>query len=834
MNQTLGHYTIKKELGRGGMGVVYLARDTTLDRDVAIKVLSQPIADDDVMVQRFLREARSAAALTHPNIVQVYFIGKEGDKHYFVMEYVKGQTLTEVIKNEKRLPPDQAAQIILQAASGLAAAHDAGIFHRDIKPSNLILDENGLVKIADFGIAFKQETGQKLTATGQFLGTPGYLCPEICLGETTDHKSDIFSLGIVFFEMLSGFSPFDADSPMAMMHKVVTAEVPDITKINGQVNPELKMILKKMVEKDPEDRYQDCHQLQRDLEDFLGIERSKIGTSPYISKKDSEKTVSMNQPPAPPPVPVQQAMPPSAPLSPPVAPRPYPEQSSGTSKSSTPFIIWSLAFAAVLLIAGFSFWYLTKSEKVDTTEMPVTNTMETQEGETNSTDSSSNAQTASILSDSDLAVIDQELNSAGTADSSSLKSELDDFEEMKGEAANPQTVTSEVVRRGKEPLSTAARNELQLAAPDLSVTSEDVESATVESTGVAKHQTQDTSSSSSDSISHRQQSAATSRPAMNTSVTETPAWKQWPDLFRVRPVTLPEKPVVMIQTGGDAMIAGVLSDKLEELYVSRGYRIHRKRQRTAPAENISPEGSIQQMLERNPDLSKLDLLVSVQVQPVSQMGIEYGSRYQTLGMQVNTISRVEAASFFPRQNRPGLIAWSKVVNYNPDTALSEAGELADEMGKNWIEMVAKGLDSGKKPILLTSEGDPLVNAFLLQFLEQELQNKGIPVLNLDSYGISAREENLDYLARQQACGIITLNTTFLSEEEIAAYREITILSNFNVSLALEDLSSHEILVKKTQNMKCAVMGMEGECRILAPELLKSMGAALDKLVQSND
>jgi serine/threonine-protein kinase len=827
MNQTLGHYSIKKELGRGGMGVVYLARDTTLDRDVAIKVLSQPIADDDVMVQRFLREARSAAALTHPNIVQVYFIGKEGDKHYFVMEYVKGQTLTDVIKNEKRLVPDQAAQIILQAASGLAAAHDAGIFHRDIKPSNLILDENGLVKIADFGIAFKQETGQKLTATGQFLGTPGYLCPEICLGEPTDNKSDIFSLGIVFFEMLSGFSPFDADSPMAMMHKVVTAEVPDITKINASVNPELKMILKKMVEKDPQNRYQDCHQLQRDLEDFLGIERSKIGTSPYISKKDSEKTVSMNQPPSPPPVPVQQPVP----LSPPVAPRLAPEQPPSASKSSTPFVVLSLAFVAVLLVAGFSFWYLTKNKKDDTAEMVTANSTEPRAGETLPSESVT-AQTASILSDSDVDRVDQDLNSAGATDPSSLKSELDAFEEMKGETANPPTMQAGAVQRGKEPLSPAAGNEPQLAAPDLTVSSEDGEPAIVENTRPSKNQTQAEFSSSSGSPENQQYSAAASRPAMNSSLTETPSWKQWPDLFRVRPVTLPEKPVVMIQTGGDAMIAGALSDKLEALYVSRGYRIHRTRRRPAPAGTISPEGSIQQMLESNPDLSDLDLLVSVQVQPVSQMGIEYGTRYQTLGMQVNTISRIEAACFFPRQNRPGLIAWSKVANYNPDTALSEAGELADEMGKDWMELVGNGLESDKKPILLASEGDPLVNAFLLQFLEQELQNKGIPVLNLDAYGISSQEANLDYLARQQACGIITLNTTFLSEEEIAAYREITILSNFNVSLSLEDLSSHEILVKKTQNMKCAVMGMEGECRILAPELLKSMAPALDNLVQS--
>ncbi len=262
----VGHYDIVAELGRGGMGVVFKGYEASLHRHVAIKMLSESLANDAQVVERFFREARSMAQLNDPHIVQIYFVGEDQGQPYFAMEFVEGESLSQRLKREEVLAPTEAARILLQVAQGLSTAHDRGVIHRDIKPANLLITQRGVVKVADFGIALaSQDYNKKLTGTGQFVGTPGYLSPEVCLGKAVDQRSDIFALGIVFFEMLTGKTPFKDESPLGMMLEVVQAEIPDVRQINQAVDPRLSDILRKMVAKDPADRYPGCGELIADL-----------------------------------------------------------------------------------------------------------------------------------------------------------------------------------------------------------------------------------------------------------------------------------------------------------------------------------------------------------------------------------------------------------------------------------------------------------------------------------------------------------------------------------------------------------------------------------------
>ncbi|MBN8727660.1 MAG: protein kinase [Xanthomonadales bacterium] len=266
MRTRLGHYDIVSELGRGGMGVVYKGFEGTLHRYVAIKVLADSLAHDEGIRERFLREARSMAALNDPHIIQIYFIGEDEGQPYFVMEFVEGESLGSMLKRDHRLTVEQAAKIIHQTAMGLATAHDRGVVHRDIKPGNLMISARGAVKIADFGIALSnQDFSKKLTSTGEFVGTPGYLSPEVCLGKPVDQRSDIFSLGIVLFEMLTGKMPFNDESPLGLMLEVVRAEIPDVRELNADVDPDIARILARMIAKDPTERYPSCHELVADL-----------------------------------------------------------------------------------------------------------------------------------------------------------------------------------------------------------------------------------------------------------------------------------------------------------------------------------------------------------------------------------------------------------------------------------------------------------------------------------------------------------------------------------------------------------------------------------------
>jgi serine/threonine-protein kinase len=281
--QLIGRYEIVSELGRGGMGVVFKAWEESLQRFVAIKMLGDQLTDDESLVTRFLREARAVADLNHPNVVQVFTVDKHDGRPYFAMEYVEGESLTELIRTSRRVDPKRAVQLLKEVATGLGAAHDKGVVHRDIKPDNIMLTKHGGVKVVDFGVAKVEDPNTKLTATGLAVGTPNYVSPEVCLGLEIDKRSDLFSLGVVFYEMLTGDTPFNADSPLEMLTKVAHADIPDITAINPQIDAPVRLILHHLLEKKAEHRYQDAHQLVRDIDSYLK------GSNPTFAMEAREK-----------------------------------------------------------------------------------------------------------------------------------------------------------------------------------------------------------------------------------------------------------------------------------------------------------------------------------------------------------------------------------------------------------------------------------------------------------------------------------------------------------------------------------------------------------------
>jgi eukaryotic-like serine/threonine-protein kinase len=285
--EKIGHYKIVSELGRGGMGVVYKAFEESLNRFVAIKVLGDHLASDEQFLSRFTREARAAGGLSHPNVIPIYFIGEDNGLHYFAMEYVSGRSVQSMIRSEGRIDNPRASQIILQAAQGLAAAHDNGIIHRDIKPANLMVDDRGVVKIADFGVALPAEVQTKLTATGALMGTPGYLSPEQCMGESIDQRTDIYALGVTYFEMLTGRMPFNAESPLALLRQILQDDPPDVSQLNAEVDDDAKRILKKMIARNRDERYQTCHELIPDLEEYLAARKVRSVTASLATRSNA-------------------------------------------------------------------------------------------------------------------------------------------------------------------------------------------------------------------------------------------------------------------------------------------------------------------------------------------------------------------------------------------------------------------------------------------------------------------------------------------------------------------------------------------------------------------
>ncbi|HBY61677.1 MAG TPA: hypothetical protein DEH78_17790 [Solibacterales bacterium] len=267
ISQRLRHYEVVSRLGSGGMGEVWKARDTRLDRDVAIKVLSAEWRDDPVRRQRFAREARAASALNHPNIVTIYAIEEGEDFDYIVMECIEGRTLRELI-GQQGLPSGRAVPLILQIANALGVAHRAGIVHRDLKPGNIMVREDGLVKILDFGLAkrlaFAAGAGAEGTLTSLDAGVSGtvsYMSPEQASGAEVDHRSDIFSLGVVLYETLSGKRPFPGDNALSVLQKIHTHTPEPVTRHKPGLPPELDRLIERALEKRPQHRFQSMEEL---------------------------------------------------------------------------------------------------------------------------------------------------------------------------------------------------------------------------------------------------------------------------------------------------------------------------------------------------------------------------------------------------------------------------------------------------------------------------------------------------------------------------------------------------------------------------------------------
>ena len=249
-----GRYALGAPLGAGGMGQVYRARDRVLERTVAVKVLSPAATQDRALVARFGREARAAAALHHPNIVAVFDSGAHGDLQYLVMEYVDGQSLARLLRQEGMLEPRRAAEVGRQVCQALAAAHAAGLVHRDITPGNLLVDPAGLVKVADFGIA-KLAAASTMTGDGMLLGTAAYLSPEQAQGRPVDGRSDLYALGCVLYELVTGAPPFAGDSSVAVAARQVTEQPIPPSDRNPRVSPALEAVVLTALAKDPADRY---------------------------------------------------------------------------------------------------------------------------------------------------------------------------------------------------------------------------------------------------------------------------------------------------------------------------------------------------------------------------------------------------------------------------------------------------------------------------------------------------------------------------------------------------------------------------------------------------
>lgn len=281
----VAHYRIVSRLGEGGMGEVYLATDTRLDRSVALKVLPTAVARDPTRMERFDREAKAASALNHPNVAHIYEIGEDDGIHFLVMEFIEGEALDRRIDG-RPLPLDDIGQIGAQIADALDAAHAKGIVHRDIKPANIIITPRGIAKVLDFGLAKVMErqssiesqmATRTLSAAGELIGTVAYMSPEQALGHPVDHRTDIFSLGVVLYQMATGRTPFEGSSPSETIARILGAQPEAIARFNYEVPEDLDRIVRKCLEKDRERRYQSARDLMVDLK---GLARERETASP--------------------------------------------------------------------------------------------------------------------------------------------------------------------------------------------------------------------------------------------------------------------------------------------------------------------------------------------------------------------------------------------------------------------------------------------------------------------------------------------------------------------------------------------------------------------------
>jgi serine/threonine-protein kinase len=269
-------YRLEEKIGSGGMSSVYRAFDPTLERWVAIKLMHRDISHDPDQLERFRREARAVAQLNHPHVVTVIDAGEDDGAPYIVFEYVEGETLKGRIRRLGRLPVSEAVAYAIEIGRALEAAHASKLVHRDVKPQNVLIDPDGRAKVTDFGIARSLEA-QGLTATGRVLGTTDYVSPEQALGHEVTGQSDIYSLGIVLYEMLTGETPFKADTQVAVAMKHVREPLPDVQRRRPEISASLAAVVERATSKETQNRYQDVSEMVHDLEEVLAIEAARTG-----------------------------------------------------------------------------------------------------------------------------------------------------------------------------------------------------------------------------------------------------------------------------------------------------------------------------------------------------------------------------------------------------------------------------------------------------------------------------------------------------------------------------------------------------------------------------
>jgi tRNA A-37 threonylcarbamoyl transferase component Bud32 len=273
-----GRYRLEAKLGSGGMSTVYLASDTTLDRSVAVKVMHREMSEQADQLERFRQEARAVAKLSHPNVVAVIDAGEDGGHPYIVFEYVEGETLKQRINRVGALDPQEALAYAIEIARGLTVAHARNMVHRDIKPQNVLIDSEGRAKLTDFGIS-RQLEQDGMTATGRVLGTTDYVAPEQAMGRAVDQRSDVYSLGVVLYEMLVGQVPFHADSQVGVAMKHVNEELPDVQQRRPELSAAAAMVVERATAKDPDQRYQQVGDLIDDLATALEVEAARAGST---------------------------------------------------------------------------------------------------------------------------------------------------------------------------------------------------------------------------------------------------------------------------------------------------------------------------------------------------------------------------------------------------------------------------------------------------------------------------------------------------------------------------------------------------------------------------
>jgi tRNA A-37 threonylcarbamoyl transferase component Bud32 len=273
-----GRYRLEAKLGSGGMSTVYLARDATLDRQVAVKVMHREMSEQPDQLERFRREARAVAKLSNPHVVAVIDAGEDGGHPYIVFEYVEGENLKQRIKRLGPLAPQEAIAYAIEIANGLAVAHARNLIHRDVKPQNVLIDAEGRAKVTDFGIA-RQLEQHGVTDTGRVLGTTDYVAPEQAMGQGADQRSDIYSLGVVLYEMLTGDVPFSADTQVGVAMKHVNEELPDVQRRRPELSAATALVIERATSKDTAKRYASIREMVSDLETALAVEAARAGST---------------------------------------------------------------------------------------------------------------------------------------------------------------------------------------------------------------------------------------------------------------------------------------------------------------------------------------------------------------------------------------------------------------------------------------------------------------------------------------------------------------------------------------------------------------------------